>query len=403
MFGSKTREVVQVIQWENPNPDHIVYRWPGGEVQFPNRLIVRGAQKAIFFRDGKALDTFGQGDHELTTANVPILQDFLKKFTGGVSIFQAEVYFIDTKTFTDLKWGTPNPIDLKDPDLGWVQLRAFGTFSVRVTDPQVFLNELVGVQQLYTAQSLNQYLKGSLRTHLNDLIGTTFESYAKIRSELQELSAAMKVKVRNDFGKYGIELVDFFIQDVSVPEEIQEAFRLRAKMGALGVQNYTQFQAANAMVEMAKNPGSGGAAMNAGMGMGMGMMFPQMMAGQMGYPPPGYPPPGYPPQGYGYPPPGYPPQGYPPQGYPPQGYPPQGQPPQGQGYPPQGYPPQGQGYPPPGAPPEGAPPQGGGAPPAVETQACPQCQAGNPQGARFCYNCGYQFQPPGVAPAAPPQ
>lgn len=382
MFG-KSKELINVIEWPDPHPDHIVYRWPehgAGDIKFGSQLTVRESQVAVFFRDGKALDTFGPGRHTLTTANLPIIEGFIKGFTGGSNVFSAEVYFISLRVFSEMKWGTPNPIDLKDPDLGWVQLRAFGSFSIRITEPMLFLNNLVGSQRLYTATALNQYLKGSLRTHLNDLIGTNFESYAKIRGDISELAAAMKVKVRNDFGKFGIELIDFFIQDVSVPEEIQEAFRMRAKMGALGVQNYSQYQAANAMVEMAKNPGGGGQAMQMGAGMGMGMMMPQMMAGQMGYPPPGYgyPPPGYPPPpGYGYPPPGYPPQG--------------GQP----GYPPPGYPPQQQGgYPPP--PQGGYPPQ---APP--ETQACGQCQAPNQPGARFCYNCGYQFPPPGQAP--PPQ
>ncbi|MBS2035287.1 SPFH domain-containing protein [bacterium] len=379
MFG-KPKEIINVIEWPDTHPDVMVFRWPehgAGDIKLGSQLTVREGQVAVFFRDGKAMDTFGPGRHTLTTANLPIIEGFIKGFTGGSNVFSAEVYFISQKVFTDLKWGTPNPIDLKDPDLGWVQLRAFGSFSIRITEPMLFLNSLVGQQRLYTSQALNQYLKGSLRTHLNDLIGTTFESYAKIRSELQELASAMKIKVRNDFGKFGIELIDFFIQDVSVPEEIQEAFRLRAKMGALGVGNYMQYQAANAMVEMAKNPGGGGMAMQMGAGLGMG----QMVGQQMGYPPPGY---GYPPPGYGYPPPGYPPPGYPPPGYPPQG---------------QGYPPQGQGYPPQGQP--GYPPQGG-APPQAPPQPCPQCQAPNQPGARFCYNCGTQFPPPGQqAPPAP--
>jgi membrane protease subunit (stomatin/prohibitin family) len=375
MFG-KQREIINDIQWADPHPDHIVYRFPEhgpGDIKFGSQLTVRESQVAVFFRDGKALDTFGPGRHTLTTANLPIVENLVRAVAGGSNVFSAEVYFINQKVFTDLKWGTPNPIDMKDPDLGWVQLRAFGTFSIRVTEPQIFINQLVGQQRLYTTQALNQFLKGSLRTHLNDLIGTTFESYAKIRGGLNDLASAMKVKVRHDFAKYGIELVDFYVQDVSVPEEIQEAFRMRAKMGALGVQNYMQYQTANAVVEMAKNPGGGGQAMQMGAGMGMGMMFPQMMAGQMGYGPPGYPPPGYPP-------PGYPPPGYPPPGYPPQG-----------------------GYPPPGYPPQGAPP--GYPPPQAEAAVCPKCQTPNAAGARFCSNCGFQIPPPGMAPPpeAPPQ
>ena len=288
----------------------------------------------------------------------------MKHVSGGHNVFTAEVYFVNQSVLTEMKWGTPNPIDMKDPDLGWVQLRAFGTFSVKIEEPQLFVNTLVGAQRMYTHQTLNNFLKGSVRTKLNDLVGTTFESYAKIRSNLDEMAAAMKIKVRDDFGKYGIELRDFFIQDVSVPEEIQEAFRLRAKMGALGMQGpaaYQQYQAANAMRDMAQNEGAGGGMMSAGAGLGMGMMMPGMMQQHMGggYPPPGYPPPGYPPQ---YPPQGgYPPQGYPPQGYPQQGHPQQGYPPQQGGYPQQGPPQQGQ-------PPQGAPPQQA-APPADPNQA----------------------------------
>lgn len=361
--SSATDGLIEVLEWVDYHPDMIVKRVPEsgpGDIKFGANLIVRETQTAVFFRDGKALDTFGPGRHVLSTANLPMISKAVEHITGGHNLFTAEVYYVNQRIFTDMKWGTPNPLDMKDPDLGWVQLRAFGTFSVRINDPQLFVNTLVGAQNLYTTKTLNNFLKGSIRTHLNDLVGTTFESYAKIRSNVEELAAAMKIKTRDDFGKYGIELRDFFIQDVSVPEEIQEAFRMRAKMGALGIQGpnaYTQFQAANAMTKMAENEGAGGAMMNAGMGMGMGMMFPQMMQQHMQ---PGMAPPGYPPPGYGYPPPGYPPPqgGYPPPGYPPQqGYPQQGHPQQGhpQGHPPQHGHPQ-QGYPQQGAP-QGPPPQ----------------------------------------------
>ncbi|MCA9794274.1 MAG: SPFH domain-containing protein, partial [Candidatus Eremiobacteraeota bacterium] len=296
-----TEGIIEVIEWIDYHPDTIVKKVPEhgpGKIKFGAQLIVRETQTAVFFRDGKALDTFGPGRHILSTANLPVLQKLVEHATGGHNLFTAEVYYVNQRIFTDLKWGTPNPLDMKDPDLGWVQLRAFGTFSVRIDDPMLFVNTLVGAQNLYTTQSLNNFLKGSIRTHLNDLIGTTFESYAKIRANVEEMSAAMKIKVRDDFGKYGIELRDFFIQDVSVPEEIQEAFRMRAKMGALGLQGpqaYTQFQAANAMRDMAQNEGGGGQMMQMGAGFGMGMMFPQMMNQAMA---PGM----MPQQGYGYPP-----------------------------------------------------------------------------------------------------
>lgn len=369
MFG-KAKDLIDVIEWTDYHQDTIVQRKPEsgpGDFKFGAQLIVRDSQAAVFFRDGKALDTFGPGRHTLSTANLPLVEGLVKAVSGGHNVFTAEVFFVNQRVFTEMKWGTPNPIDMKDPDLGWVQLRAFGSYSIKIEDPQLFIGTLVGQQRLYTTAALSQFLKGSLRTHLNSLLGSTFESYAKIRGELRNLAEAMKVKVRNDFAKYGIELRDFFIDDVSVPEEVQEAFRLRAKMGVMSDQmaTYLQYQQGQAMVEMAKNPGAGGGAMQMGAGMGMGMAMGHQMS-YPGYPPPppgypGYPQPGYPPPGYGPPPPGYPPQGY-------------GPPPQGHG-PPPGYPPQ-------------APP--------TETAACPQCKAGVPMGARFCSNCGFQIPPPGA-------
>jgi membrane protease subunit (stomatin/prohibitin family) len=294
------------------------------------------------------MDVFGPGRHTLTTANLPVLEGFLKNLTGGKNMFQAEVYFVSQKVFQDLKWGTPQPIDLTDPDLGWVSLRAFGSFSIRIQDPQLFLNTLVGTQGYYDTNQLNQFLKGSIRTKLNDLLATNFTSYAKIRRDFEELAAAMKFKVKEDFGKYGIELRDFFIQDVSVPPEVQEAFKERAKMGALGdLGKYTQYQAAQAMRDMANNPGSGGGAMNMGAGLGMGMMMPQLIQQGM-----------------------------------------QGQPMNvgGQQAPAQGA------VPPAAAAGAAAGGAAAAAVPAAATEECPSCKSAVPQGAKFCMSCGGKMQ-----------
>lgn len=273
--------VLDVIEWRPSDPTALVGRVPESgpaDIRMGAQLIVRESQSAIFYRDGQALDVFGAGRHTLSTANIPLLTEFISRFTRNNSnIFAAEVYFVNQQVLTDMKWGTPNPIDLKDPDLGWVQIRALGTYSVRVEDPQLFVNTLVGTRPEYTTKDLRNFLNGSVRTRLNDLLSTTFQSYASVRSNMDELVAAMKVKVKDDFGKYGVSIRDFFIQDISVPEEIQAAFRKRATMGALGVQNYMQMQAADAMRDMANNQGTGGGTMGAGMGMSMGMMMPQMM------------------------------------------------------------------------------------------------------------------------------
>jgi membrane protease subunit (stomatin/prohibitin family) len=359
-----TEGVISVIEWRDFDPRVVVKRFPEdgpADIKFGTQLIVRPNQTAVFMRGGQVLDTFGAGTHTLETANLPLMTDAIKHVTGGHNIFSAEVFFVNQMVIDGLKWGTPEPLSLKDDELGWVQVRAHGEFKVRITDPKVFVNEVVGGRRMFSGQEVRNFLISAVKQKITDLVATTFKSFGTILANTDELASAMKLKLREDFGKYGIELQDFFIT-MSVPEEIQEAMKIRARMGVMGAQGMAMFQqeqAALAMRDMAKNPGTGGAMASAGMGMGMGMMFPQMMQQSMGgggYPQqggyPGYPPP--PPHGYpGYPPPGYPPQGG---GYPPQGG---GYPPQGGGYPPQGqqgYPPQGQGHPPQG-------PQGHGAPP----------------------------------------
>ncbi|MHC9542490.1 MAG: SPFH domain-containing protein [Vulcanimicrobiota bacterium] len=277
--------IIDVIEYNDPSGQEIVHRVPEdgqANIKVGAQLIVKESQSAVFFRDGKALDVFEAGRHTLTTNNVPLLTGVLQHLlTDNKTPFQAEVYFVNQKIFTDLKWGTPQPMDMKDPDLGWVSLRAFGSFSIRVGDPRLFINNLVGTEGFYNTQKLNEFLKGSIRTHLNDMIGKTFKSYAEIRGSFEKMASAMKMRVKEDFDKYGIELRDFFVQDVSVPEDVQEALRKRSAMGALGV-NYMEMKTADAIGDMAKQPGGGGGgAMQTGVGLGMGMMMPQMMAQAM--------------------------------------------------------------------------------------------------------------------------
>lgn len=283
----ENKRILDIVEYGSMGATEMVKKFPeagAADIQWGAQLIVRETQAAVFFKDGKALDTFMPGRYTLTTNNIPLLAGFVQKFTqGGKTPFQAEVYFVNTKIFHDMKWGTPQPIDLQDPDLGWVSLRAFGTYSIKIIDAQLFVNTLVGTEGMYDTVTIEKFLKGSIRTHFNDLVSTSFQSYGKIRRDFEELSAAMKFKVKEDFEKYGLEIRDFFLQDISVPEEVQEAFKERARMGALGdMGKYTQYKAATALGDMAKKPaGSGGDPMSAGMGLGMGMMMPQMMGQAM--------------------------------------------------------------------------------------------------------------------------
>jgi len=280
------QKVLDIIQFNDPTGNVMVHKEPpyAADIKYGTQLIVRETQQAVFFKDGKALDVLGPGRHTLTTNNIPILSKYVEKVVqGGTTPFQAEVYFVSTKIFQDLKWGTPSPIDMMDPDLGIVSLRAFGTYSIKIVDPQLFVNTLVGDQGFFETPAIEKFLKGSILTRFNDLIGEQFKSYFKIRKDFDELSAAMKYKVKEDFEKYGIEIRDFFLRDVSVPEEVQEVFKERAKMGALGdMGKFMQYKTATAIGDMAAKPsGGGGDPMSAGMGLGMGMMMPQMMGQAM--------------------------------------------------------------------------------------------------------------------------
>lgn len=369
--------VIDIIKFDDPTGEVIVHKEPqsNADIQYGAQLIVHETQAAVFFKDGRALDVFGPGRHTLTTNNVPLLANVVDKITqGGKTPFTAEVYFVSTKILQDMKWGTPSPIDLMDPDLGIVQLRAFGTYSIKIVDPQLFVNTLVGSQGAMDSRSVSKFLKGAILTRFNDLIGEQFKSYFKIRRDFDELSAAMKFKVKEDFEKYGIEIRDFFIRDVSVPEEIQEAFRERAKMGALGdMGKFMQYKTASAIGDMAQRPaGGGGDPMNAGMGLGMGMMMPQMMSQAMSSAMGG--------QAMG--------QAAQPQA--------QAQAPQGAVTPPsviscpncQAQIPRGSKFCP-----------ECGKPTAPPKPKCPNCQAEYTPGAKFCANCGHKLQ--AEAPACP--
>ncbi|MCL5035776.1 MAG: SPFH domain-containing protein [Chloroflexi bacterium] len=279
--------IFDVLEYTGTNPDELAHRVPDSgmaDIRWGSQLVVRESQSAVFFRDGKALDTFGAGRHVLTTGNLPVFVDLVKGIYDGKTVFQSEVFFVNQRVMTDLKWGTPSPIDLKDPDLGWVSIRAYGAYTLRVADPQLFVNTMVGTQGIYFVDKLNEFLKGSILTHLNDLMGEAFKSYAVIRKDFEELASAMKVKVADDFDKYGIELRDFFIQDVSVPEAVQSALQERARMGAIGdMGKYMQMKTADAIGDFAKGSAEGGAgstagqAVGVGAGLGMGMIMPGMI------------------------------------------------------------------------------------------------------------------------------
>ena len=221
--------ILDVIESLDPTGSQIVHRVPeggSGEFRLGSQLIVRESQVAVFFRDGKALDVFNPGRHTLETQNLPLLTTLLSLPFGGKSAFQAAVAFVSMKTFLDLKWGTKEPVIYRDAELAMVRLRAFGKFAVRISNPQVFVNTVVGSQNIYTTDGVEAYFKDVIVARLTDLLGDSLRSIFDLPKVYDGLAMGLKARVADDFSKYGIELVDLYLGAITPPEEVQKVIDL---------------------------------------------------------------------------------------------------------------------------------------------------------------------------------
>jgi len=277
---------LEIIEYLDSSGREIVHRIPehgSGEFRLGSQLVVRENQDAVFFRDGKAMDVFGPGRHTITTQNIPLLTGVVSTlFEGKDSPFRSEAYFVSKKTFTDMKWGTKEPIIFRDKELSVVRLRAFGSFSMKVDQSQLFINKLVGTEGRFTTDEIEGFLKGMIISRLADLLGETIESIFDLAQYYDEIATLAKSRFADDFGKYGIQLVDFYIQAITPPEEVQERIDERSAMAAIGDMNqYMRFKTATAMGDAAANESGGGAA-GAGVGMGAGLGMGMTMANMMG-------------------------------------------------------------------------------------------------------------------------
>jgi membrane protease subunit (stomatin/prohibitin family) len=275
--------VLDVIEWPDAGARDMVQRVPArgsGEFRIGSQLVVREHQAAVFFRDGKALDTFGPGRYTLTTANIPLLTELISIPFGGRSPFRAEVYFVNSRTFTEMRWGTPQPIALRDQDLGMARLRAFGNYAMEVDDPQLFVNKIVGARGLYTTSEIDDYLRGIIVSRFTDFLGEAGVSLFDLPRMYDELSAGTRSRVADDFAAVGVDLKAFYIQSITTTEETQKAIDERAAMGAIGdMQSYLKFKTARAMGEAAAAGGEGAAqtGLGLGAGVGLGALMAQMM------------------------------------------------------------------------------------------------------------------------------
>jgi membrane protease subunit (stomatin/prohibitin family) len=343
-------EAINVVEWRDVTGQEIVHRWPEegpGTITLGSQLVVRESQSAVFFRDGQALDVFGPGRHTLTTLNLPLIQGVINVPFGGNTPFQTEVYFVNMRVFTDLKWGTPEPILFRDKELDFVRLRSFGAYTMRVQDPQLFVNMVVGTEHVYTQDAVQEWLRNFIVTRVTTVLGQTMDTILDLGQHYNDLGVAVKARVGEDFTRYGLELIDFLIEAITPPEEVAQMIDQRAAMRGVGdMRTFLQYRTAQAIGDMPQAAGAGGGAgslagMGAGLGAGVAMGGAMMEAMRDAFRSDQ-----------------------------------QGQPPAAGAQPPA-----------PGT--TGVPPVA----PADPQPTCPSCHQPVPEGAKFCPNCGASLEP----------
>jgi len=278
VFKFLASQFIEVIEWLDNTSNTMVYRFPvrGNEIKMGAQLTVRESQMAIFVNEGQIADVFSPGRYELSTENMPILTKLKSWKYGFKSPFKAEVYFVNTKQFTDQKWGTSNPVMMRDQDFGMIRLRGYGIYSYKVKDPVIFLKEVFGTNEEFDVETISKQLKKIIVSGLSDLLAESQIPALDFSMNYDELSEAGKQKFIPKFEEYGFELKSFYIENLSLPKEVEEAMDRRTSMGVLGnVDNYAKFQAADAIRDAAKNEGGGfaGAGVGLGAGAAMGQMF----------------------------------------------------------------------------------------------------------------------------------
>ena len=279
---SPSAQFIEVIEWLDDSSNTMLYRFPVRDQEIKNgaQLIVRESQAAVFVHEGQIADVFGPGRVSVDGGNTPILSKLGAWKHGFNSPIKSEVYFINTKQFTDLKWGTSHPVMMRDTDCGMVRLRAFCIYSMRVADPRELIKQIAGTNARFVTEDIEGQLRRTLVSGFSDSLAESKIAALDLASNYDELGRFAREKLQNEFKSLGLELTKFTVENISLPEEVEAAMDKRTSMGVIGdVNRYTQFQAAEAMRDAAQNPGGGGAA--TGAGLGAGFAIGNAMAGAM--------------------------------------------------------------------------------------------------------------------------
>ena len=269
--------LLKVIEWSDNSHNTLVYKIDTKKnvIARGSALTVREGQAAVFCDKGRMADVFLPGYYKLDTDSLPVLTALLSWKYGFETPFKSEVYFVSTNRFTKQRWGTANPIMLRDPDFGAVRVRGYGTYSFRVKDPYVFMTELSGSHSTYRTEDISDHIRSMLVMAISDALGESGVSVVDMAANLMELSDAVKASLEKRFSELGLELSDFNFENVSLPAELEKAMDENARLGMFrrNMDVYTRMAQADALKDAAKNPGTAGSAMGAGLGLGMGMQM----------------------------------------------------------------------------------------------------------------------------------
>ncbi|WP_316751652.1 SPFH domain-containing protein [Pedobacter gandavensis] len=280
LFSKLLGEFIDVIEWVDQSQDTLVWKFPRQDnaIKMGAKLTVRESQVAIFMNEGRIADIFTPGMYELSTQNIPILTTLMSWKYGFNSPFQADVYFVSMRLFLNQKWGTKNPVMIRDAEFGPVRLRAFGTFSFKVQDPKVFLSQITATNPDFSLENINEQLRDTVVSRAMDTVAESKIPVLDLAANYNEMGLLITQNIQPDFAELGLQLSKLFVENVSLPAEVEQALDKRSQMGIIGnLGAYAQFQAANAIEKSAENT-IGGNLGAAGMGLGVGAA----MMGQVG-------------------------------------------------------------------------------------------------------------------------